>query len=53
MLETWRREGRKLEQAERQRLQKELSLRIASQGIDTHKGNYRIALFTHIYENRR
>jgi CRISPR-associated protein Csm1 len=53
MLETRRRDGRKLDEAERRRLQAELSLAIANQGIEKHKGNYRIALFTHIYQHRR
>lgn len=53
MLETRRRDGRKLDEAERRRLQAELSLAIANQGIEKHKGNYRIALFTHLYQNRR
>lgn len=53
MLETRRRDGRKLDEAERRRLQTELSYAIANQGIEKHKGNYRIALFTHLYQNRR
>ena len=53
MLETRRRDGRKLDETERRRLQAELSLSIANQGIEKHKGNYRIALFTHIYQHRR
>ncbi|UJS25962.1 type III-A CRISPR-associated protein Cas10/Csm1 [Thiothrix winogradskyi] len=53
MLETRRRDGRKLDETERRRLQAELSLAIANQGIEKHKGNYRIALFTHIYQHRR
>lgn len=53
MLETRRRDGRKLDETERRRLQAELSLAIANQGIEKHKGNYRIALFTHLYQNRR
>ena len=53
MLETRRRDGRKLDETERRRLQNDLSLKIATQGIDTHKGNYRIALFTHLYQHRR
>ncbi len=53
MLETRRRDGRKLDKTERKRLQAELSLAIANQGIEKHKGNYRIALFTHIYQHRR
>lgn len=53
MLETRRRDGRKLDEAERRRLQNDLSLKIATQGIETHKGNYRIALFTHLYQHRR
>jgi CRISPR-associated protein Csm1 len=53
MLETRRRDGHKLDETERRRLQAELSLAIASQGIEKHKGNYRIALFTHIYQHRR
>lgn len=53
MLETRRRDGRKLDETERKRLQNELSLAIANQGIEKHKGNYRIALFTHIYQHRR
>lgn len=53
MLETRRRDGRKLDETERRRLQAELSLAIANQGIEKHKGNYRIALFTHLYQHRR
>lgn len=53
MLETRRRDGRKLEETERRRLQTEISYAIANQGIEKHKGNYRIALFTHLYQNRR
>lgn len=53
MLETWRRNGNKLEEPERKRLQTELGYAIANQGIEKHKGNYRIALFTHLYQNRR
>lgn len=53
ILETRRRDGRKLDETERRNLQNELSLKIASQGIEKHKGNYRIALFTHIYQHRR
>lgn len=53
MLETRRKDGRKLDETERRRLQAELGLAIANQGIETHKGNYRIALFTHLYQHRR
>lgn len=53
MLETRRRDGRKLDETERRRLQTKLSYAIANQGIEKHKGNYRIALFTHIYQHRR
>lgn len=53
MLETRRKDGRKLDETERRRLQAELGRDIANQGIEKHKGNYRIALFTHLYQHRR
>ena len=53
MLETRRRNGQKLNDSERKRLQAEVSYAIANQGIEKYRGGYRIALFTHLYENRR
>lgn len=53
MLEGSRRQGTKLSREERERLQGILASIIADKGIQTHKGNYRIALFTHIYQHRR
>ncbi len=53
MLETRRRNGRKLDEAARRRLQAELAEAIVQNGIEKHKGNYRIALFTHLYQHRR
>lgn len=53
MLEGSRRQGTKLSREERDRLQGILASIIADKGIQTHKGNYRIALFTHIYQHRR
>ncbi len=40
-------------QNERERWQNELAEAIAQGGIEKHKGNYRIALFTHLYQHRR
>ena len=43
---------RGLDEAARRRKQGELADEIASNGIERHGGNYRIALFTHLYKYR-
>lgn len=43
---------RGLDEAERVRRQTELARDIAIEGIDRHAGNYRVALFTHLYKHR-
>ena len=43
---------KKLDSGQRKRRQAELAEEIAHLGIETHGGNYRIALFSHLYQNR-
>ncbi len=43
---------KKLDPDQRKRRQAELAEEIAHLGIETHGGNYRIALFSHLYQNR-
>ncbi|MEA3411108.1 MAG: type III-A CRISPR-associated protein Cas10/Csm1 [Pseudomonadota bacterium] len=45
-----RRKGMNEEQ--RRRVQNELADEIAAKGIERHGGNYRVALFTHLYQQR-
>ena len=43
---------KKLDSDQRKRRQAELAEEIAHLGIEVHGGNYRIALFSHLYQNR-
>jgi len=43
---------KKLDSDQRKRRQAELAEEIAQLGIEAHGGNYRIALFSHLYQNR-
>lgn len=48
-----RNEGdREAAERKRRRLQQELALEIASSGIEKHRAAYKIALFTHLYQQR-
>ncbi|MGB0848569.1 MAG: type III-A CRISPR-associated protein Cas10/Csm1 [Thiolinea sp.] len=56
---TWRllessrtKDGRKLSYDERKRKLNELAQSIAAAGINQYQGDYRIALFTHLYQHR-
>ena len=44
--------NRKLGEAERKRYQQELAQEIAQRGIERHVGNYRVALFNYLYQQR-
>lgn len=44
--------NRKLDEAQRKRRQEELADEIAGKGIETHGGNYKVALFIHLYQQR-
>ncbi|MEZ5537174.1 MAG: type III-A CRISPR-associated protein Cas10/Csm1 [Thiolinea sp.] len=43
---------RDLSEQKRKTLHAEMAKDIAEDGIETHKGNYRVALFTHLYQQR-
>lgn len=43
---------RGLSEQERKTLHAEMAKDIAEDGIEAHKGNYRVALFTHLYQQR-
>jgi CRISPR-associated protein Csm1 len=44
--------NKQLDKEQRKRWQLELAEEIANSGITRHGGNYRVALFSHLYQQR-